>query len=235
MLDLEKVPFANNNSPSTIIELDEQGTEQIMQPMVIEEGIFRTEDMIERDLTNSEIINAIPAPKKIYGSLYCHPLARIHDDIKKLKNSKKHRIVSPHNPNREVHTTEYMLEPKPKKLDKTRYWIKVQKGKYMCRLCKQNGDPDKTWKSLAWVRRHWMSCAHNPNIGADVPRPRSNAEQERFLNAKWKKMKEKKVARILVFYLYLKKRAAERSANGPLARIKNEGLVHNVFPIGEES
>jgi len=51
----------------------------------------------------------------------------------------------------------------------SKYFVKFDNKKWTCRACQENGEPEKYWTSQAWVRRHWMGCAHNPNIGQHIP------------------------------------------------------------------
>jgi hypothetical protein len=163
-----------------------------LRPFMVEPGIFRTQPIVERDPETGAILATIPIPKKRrFDCLFC----RMHGVVegrRKLEKAIEHRSTCQYNPDLGEYTppkTNKIAQParpgrQPWKVtDRTIYWIKLGKEKWACRLCRENGEPEKFWTARGWVRRHWMSCAHNPSIGFHVP----------IVHPKRKKQKKRKV------------------------------------------
>jgi len=55
---------------------------------------------------------------------------------------------------------------------------------WYCRVCHENGEPEKKWSTKGWAKRHWAKCKYNPQRVDNPPR----AQPER------KKKKKKKTS-----------------------------------------
>jgi len=169
------------NGGPTIGGTTEEITAQLA-PYLVKPGIFQASPLVKNDAQGVEH-KTIPVPFQ-FACLYC----RIHGIVNgssNIKKARKHRSRCPYNPHRSPHmvvitkktpdtTPKKNKHPRPPRRpwllpDRTIYWLRLGQKKWTCRQCQEHQEPEKFWQSKAWVRRHWMSCAYNPNIGFHVP------------------------------------------------------------------
>ena len=91
-------------------------------------------------------------------------------------NSRKHPPIHGHSLNPPTIKKSQNRPSNIRKVDMTRYWIKLAPKRWVCRACSENKIknkvPLKTWTSQTDVRNHWIKCKFN-KIGGEVPIPSS--------------------------------------------------------------
>jgi hypothetical protein len=174
-------PLVNTNNVRAIVTVN-RGTEitesQLHFCMVLK-GIFRAQTIHETDPETGTFLRVInDPPEKRYDCLYC----RLHGAVvgyAKLSDAEEHREecrYKPKVPDPIVHergpTSATYTRPARIVLHTphwTSYAVRLNTKKWTCRECQGHREPEKYWTSQGWVRRHWLSCAYNPNIGGYVP------------------------------------------------------------------
>lgn len=217
-----KPATGRNSGTSTLIGEDESVESEDIEQKCIFEGIFEAQHLVLRNVETGDVSRVIPAPRnKCYDCLYCLRAGIIYG-TRKLKGAKRHRAQCENNPNRKLHSAQYIYEyeQRPKKLktsaeniidpparekkreegtDNTKYWVKLALKSWACRKCRKRGEPLKTWSSQGWVRNHWLKCKYNKRKGLTVPRPLPPSKRK-LLNKNVRKLRGKRTLKVLDKY-----------------------------------
>ena len=196
-----KTAGGRKSGTSTLIGEYESVDSVDIEEKCLFEGIFEAQDWVLKHVETGEVSRVIPSPPhRCYDCLYCLKAGIIYG-MRKLKRAKSHRAQCTHNPNRKLHSAQfiYEYERRPKTLntsaeniikppareekrkndtDNTRYWVRLAPKSWACRKCRKRGEPLKTWSSQGWVRNHWLKCKYNRRKGMTVPRPLPPSKQK---------------------------------------------------------
>ena len=173
----ETVVHTNNVRSIVTVNRGTEITESQLRFYMVLRGIFRAQTIRETD-PETGTVRVIHPPEKRYDCLYC----RLHGEVvgyEKLSDAEEHReeclykptLPDPIDHERGPNSATYT---RPARIvlhtpHWTKYAVRLDTKKWTCRECQGHREPEKYWKSEGWVRRHWLSCAYNPNIGGYVP------------------------------------------------------------------